>query len=192
MNKAYIQFLLATLLLGVCTGAFAHPGHGISGWSAGFSHPFSGLDHLLAMVAVGLWATNGRQKIWLPPAVFMIMLGAGAVISQYNASFPLVEMGVASSVLILGLLAAVPLQIPVVMGVLITALFGLVHGYAHGLELPVSAAPVAYALGFLTATGMLHSAGIAIGLVSHTRFLILRRFLGFSIAASGAFLLISI
>ena len=146
----------------------------------------------MASVAVGLWATNGKQKIWLPPAVFVVMLGVGAVISHYMASFPLVEAGVASSVLILGLLAAVPLQFPIYIGVLITALFGLVHGYSHGLELPLSASPATYALGFLTATGMLHFTGITVGLISRTRFVILGRLLGFGIAASGAYLLASI
>lgn len=185
--------LLTAVLLSVASGAaFAHPGHNVSGFAAGLMHPFSGLDHLLAMVAVGLWAAQGGgRRIWLLPAAFMTMLAVGAGIAMHWQGLPLVETGIAVSVLALGLVTALSLQLPASLSVAITALFGLLHGYAHGLELPESAAPVSYALGFLAATATLHLGGIALGVVSHRNYAVLSRLLGAAIAVSGAYLLAS-
>ena len=197
MRSSTTRFLAAVFLLVASSTAFAHPGHNVSGFSAGLMHPFSGLDHLLAMVAVGLWAAqgntmkHGERKIWLLPATFMIMLAVGAGIAMQWQSLPLVESGIAASVLALGLLIALSLQLPASLSVAITGLFGLLHGYAHGLELPQSAAPVEYALGFLTATAALHLGGIAAGLAMRQRYALLTRFLGSAIAVSGAYLLAS-
>ncbi len=179
MRNASTKFLTTILLLGASSTAFAHPGHDVSGFAAGLMHPYSGLDHLLAMVAVGLWAAqgntgnNGTRKVWLLPATFMAMLAVGAGIATQWQSLPLVEAGIATSVLSLGLLIMLALQLPVALSVSITALFGLFHGYAHGLELPRSAAPAEYALGFLAATASLHLCGIATGLAirKHDAFL---------------------
>jgi urease accessory protein len=191
------RFLAAIFLLVASSTAFAHPGHNVSGFAAGLMHPFSGLDHLLAMVAVGLWAAQGnsmkrgRSKVWLLPATFMTMLAVGAGIAMQWQSLPLVEPGIATSVLALGLLIALSLQLPASLSVAITGLFGLLHGYAHGLELPRSAAPVEYALGFLAATAALHLGGIAAGLAMRQRYALLTRFLGSAIAVSGVCLLAS-
>ena len=194
MRNAGTKILVAMLLLGASTTAFAHPGHDVSGFAAGLMHPFSGMDHLLAMVAVGLWAAqgkNGRRKVWLLPATFMIMLVVGACIAMQWQSLPLVEAGIATSVLALGLLIALAMQLPASLSIAVTGLFGLLHGYAHGLELPASAAPAEYALGFLAATASLHLAGIAAGVATRDRYASLAKMLGVAISAGGVYLLAS-
>jgi urease accessory protein len=192
MRNSTAKFLITIFLLVASSAAFAHTGHNVSGLAAGLMHPFSGLDHLLAMVAVGLWAVQGGgRKVWLLPATFMTMLVVGAGAAMLWQTLPMVEAGIAVSVLALGLLVALSLQLPALLSVVITALFGLLHGYAHGLELPESAAPAAYALGFLAATAMLHLSGIAVGVATRKRYAQLSRLLGGAIAVSGAYLLAS-
>jgi urease accessory protein len=190
MHKSSAKFLTALILLTTSSVALAHPGHGASGFAAGLMHPFSGLDHLLAMMAVGLWAAqSGGRKVWLLPATFMAMLGVGAGIAMQWQSLPMVEAGIASSVLALGLLVALSARLPAMLSISITAMFGLLHGYAHGQELPESAAPAMYALGFLVATATLHLSGIAVGIATHKRHAALAKALGVAIAASGMYLL---
>lgn len=197
MRNTSTRFLFTLLLLTVSGTAFAHPGHDVSGFAAGLMHPFSGMDHLLAMVAVGLWAAqcdrkgSGVRKVWLLPATFMTMLTIGAATATQWQSLPLVEAGIATSVLSLGLLIMLSLQLPVALSVSVTAIFGLFHGYAHGLELPQSAAPAEYALGFLIATATLHFSGVAAGLAMRERHATLSRLLGSAIAISGVYLLAS-
>jgi urease accessory protein len=192
MRNSTTRFLTAVFLLVASSTAFAHPGHDVSGFAAGLMHPFSGIDHLLAMVAVGLWAAQGGgRKVWLLPATFMIMLAAGAGLTMQWQALPLVEAGIAVSVLALGLLVALSLQLPASLSVAITGLFGLLHGYAHGLELPQSAAPVEYALGFIAATATLHLSGITLGIATRQNYALLSRLLGSAIALSGAYLLAS-
>ncbi len=192
MRNRSAKSLLAVILLLASSAAFAHPGHNVSGFAAGLMHPFSGLDHLLAMVAVGLWAAlSGGRQMWLLPAVFLTMLACGAGIAMQWQSLPLVETGIATSVLSLGLVIMLSLQFPAALSVCITALFGLLHGYAHGLELPDSAAPVEYALGFLAATATLHLIGIAVGRATGRQYALLSRLLGGAIAVSGVCLLAS-
>lgn len=194
MRNATEKFLLTIFLLGASSAAFAHPGHNVSGFAAGLMHPFSGLDHLLAMMAVGLWAAQGNtkkrsgRKVWLLPATFMFMLALGAVIAMQWQTLPLIESGIAASVLALGLLVALSKQLPLIVSVALTALFGLLHGYAHGLELPQSAAPAAYALGFLVATASVHLSGVAMGVATRKRYAMLSKLLGGAIAVSGAYL----
>ncbi len=184
------RLLLGTILLCVCGVAAAHPGHDASGLGAGLMHPFSGLDHLLAMLAVGLWAAQmGGRKIWLLPATFMLMLVAGAALAMHPMSMPLLEPGIAASVLALGLLIALSLRLPTLLSIAITAWFGLLHGYAHGLEIPGAAAPMTYALGFLSATAALHFGGIGIGIATRDRFAQITQTLGLAIAVSGAWML---
>ncbi|MGC2048600.1 MAG: HupE/UreJ family protein [Gallionella sp.] len=195
MRNSTAKILAAIFLLVTSSAAFAHPGHSVSGLAAGLMHPFSGLDHLLAMVAVGLWAAQGNtkkradRKVWLLPATFMIMLAAGAGIAMRWESLPMVESGIAASVLALGLLVALSMQLPVLISVAITALFGLLHGYAHGLDLPESATPAAYAFGFLAATASLHIGGIAAVVATRKHYALLSRLAGSAIAISGVYLL---
>lgn len=186
------RFLAATILLIVSGAAFAHTGHTVSGWSTGWIHPFSGLDHLLAMLAVGLWAAQGGGggRIWLLPAAFMTALVAGAgVAMMLQYVLPVLETGIALSLLALGLLIALSLRLPVPAGMAIAALFGLFHGYAHGLELPASATPLTYVTGFLLATAALHLGGIAAGVLMREKYTVLAKISGGVIALSGAGLL---
>ncbi len=191
MHNPASRLVAFLLLLFVSGAAYAHTGHDASGLAAGLAHPFMGLDHLLAMAAVGLWAAQGGgRKMWLLPGAFMAMLAAGAAVAMHWQWQLPVEPGIGASVLALGLLIALSLQLPVWFSVAAAALFGLLHGYAHGLELPESAAPVEYALGFLAATAALHLGGIAVGVATRQRHAALAKMLGAAIAASGAYLLV--
>jgi urease accessory protein len=156
----------SSVLFGLCAYAAsiqmaeAHTfgSHG-AGLAEGLAHPFLGLDHLLAMLAVGLWAAQlGGRAMWLAPAAFVVVMGASAALSSSGAELPMLEPAIASTVLVLGLLVAfaVRLETPVSVGLL--GLLAFFHGYAHGLELPETAAPALYALGFITSTAMLHVA----------------------------------
>jgi urease accessory protein len=137
------------------------------GWSAGFAHPFSGIDHLVTMVAVGVWAVQmGERAVWLMPASFVMVMALGAMLSLAGVALPGAEDGIALSVAVLGVLLAVAARPSLATGVAVVALFGLVHGYAHGAEMPQAAAPLLYALGFLVATLVLHLLGIALGLAA--------------------------
>ncbi|MDR6676511.1 HupE/UreJ family protein [Pseudomonas oryzihabitans] len=143
--------------------AFAHPGHDESGVLAGVAHPLSGLDHLLAMFAVGLWAAQqtGRAR-WLLPLTFVGSLVLGGLLGFAGFAVTYLETGIAASVLALGLLVAAAVRPPEVLALVITGLFGLAHGIAHGLELPEMSSPAAYALGFTAATSGLHAAGFSL------------------------------
>jgi urease accessory protein len=155
------------LLLCFAATANAHSGEGVAGgFLSGFLHPLSGLDHLLAMVAVGIWgATLGRPLVWALPVAFPMLMVVGGVLGIAQIPLPYVEIGIAVSVIVLGLSIASAWRAPMVVAVGIVALFGVFHGHAHGTELPTTAAPAAYAAGFVISTGLLHLGGIAIGLV---------------------------
>jgi urease accessory protein len=146
-------------------------GPAAAGFSAGLVHPLLGFDHLLAMIAIGLWATQLAERtgrvavLWLVPASFVAMMGMGALIALLGADLPLVETGVIGSVIVLGLLIAAAPRLPIAAGLGLAAFFALFHGHAHGGELPEDALAPLYALGFLLATAFLHGIGIALGLV---------------------------
>ncbi|MFH2140616.1 MAG: HupE/UreJ family protein [Pseudomonadota bacterium] len=185
--------LITLALLSISTAASAHTGHGSSGFDTGLAHPFSGMDHLLAMLAVGLWAGQlGGQRVWQLPAAFMAMLAGGAFIGMVVPSLTLIEPGIAASVLILGLLIASPTKLALPVSFALTAAFGIFHGYAHGAEMPSAAAPLAYAAGFLLSTASLHVSGIVMGSTLRERFTRLVQILGMSIAAMGAWMLVTI
>lgn len=178
--------LLALALLLASGTASAHTGHDSSGLFAGLAHPLGGMDHLLAMLAVGLWAAQGGgRRIWLLPVAFMGMLALGAGVAQFHPALPLIEPGIAASVLVLGLLVARASQFALPASLALTASFGLLHGYAHGAEMPGAVEPVTYALGFLATTAALHLLGVALGMASRVRFARLTQALGMGIAASG-------
>lgn len=142
--------------------AFAHTGHDASGMLAGIAHPLTGLDHLLAMLAVGLWAAQQQGPArWMLPATFVGSLLTGGLLGFEGVEIPFMETGIAASVLALGLLVAVAARLPVVVSVGLTALFALTHGVAHGLELPELASPWGYACGVVAATACLHATGYA-------------------------------
>lgn len=191
MLDSITKLITTVFLFTVSSAAFAHTGHVVSDFTAGWGHPFFGSDHLLATLAVGLWAAqSGGCRMWLLPATFMAMLVAGAGLSmQWPHPLLLIETGIAFSVLALGLLTALSLKLPIAPSMGIAALSGLLHGYAHGLELPGSAAPLAYALGFLAATVVLHLGGIAAGAASRRRYTVLAKIAGGIVAMSGIGLL---
>jgi urease accessory protein len=172
----------------VSTPASAHTGTGLpGGWAAGFIHPFSGLDHLLAMVSVGLWgAFLGRPLIYVLPMVFPVMMVVGAMLGMFAVPLPPVEIGIASSVLVLGGCIALALRAPAWAACLVVAMFAIFHGDAHGKELPSAGDPVSYSAGFVLATGLLHLSGIALGaLKSRPYGDVVTRSLGGLIAMAG-------
>jgi len=142
--------------------AFAHPGHDSSSLLAGVAHPLSGLDHLLAMLAVGLWAAqqHGAAR-WALPLTFVTAMLLGGLLGFAGVEIPLMESGIAGSVMALGLLVAVAARLPIVVAMGLTTLFAVSHGVAHGLELPALASPWGYAAGFVAATAALHALGYA-------------------------------
>jgi urease accessory protein len=149
-----------------CGPAAAHAGTGLAGgFVSGASHPFRGVDHLLAMVAVGLWgAFLGRPLLYGLPVMFPLMMVCGAALGMFGVSWPAVDAGVGLSVLVLGSCIAVRWKAPVWAACLLAGIFALFHGYAHGRELPSAADPIGFSLGFVFATGLLHATGIGIGL----------------------------
>ncbi|XKD40168.1 hypothetical protein PA7078_00215 [Pseudomonas aeruginosa] len=157
------KLLAALALLAAPALAFAHPGHGEHGLVAGLAHPLTGLDHLLAMFAVGLWAAQqqGAARLALPCTFVGTML-VGGLLGFEGLQLPFMETGIAASVLALGLCVALAVRPPLPLAMAATALFALAHGVAHGLELPDLSSPWLYALGFVAATAALHAAGYAL------------------------------
>ena len=166
----------------------AHTGTGLAGgFVAGFVHPFTGFDHLLAMVSVGLWgAFLGRPLIYTLPVVFPMVMVAGAVLGMFGVPLPAVEVGIALSVAALGTSIALALRAPVWVAAIIVGAFAIFHGYAHGRELPSAADPAGYSSGFVLATGLLHVLGIGIGCLNQwPRGVVLTRGVGVAIGAVG-------
>ncbi len=189
-HTARLMLSLAALL--VTTAAQAHSDQVTTGgFVAGYLHPLTGLDHLLAMVAVGIWgATLRAPLIWALPVVFPLLMVVGGVLGIAGVPLPYVEPGIALSVVMLGAAIAALWRAPVPVAIAIVAVFGVLHGHAHGTELPGSAAPAAYAAGFVVSTGLLHLAGIALGTLQSLRYgSELMRAMGGAIALTGLWLL---
>ena len=148
--------------------ASAHPEAGNStGFLTGFSHPIHGTDHILAMVAVGLWAAQmGRRATWLIPSVFVVVMVLGEILGLSKLHLPYVESGILASVVVLGILVAVACKLPLLAGGAIVGFFALFHGYAHGTEMPLNSSGLAYSLGFVLSTALLHATGLSIGWVA--------------------------
>ena len=155
-----VGFLLAPSI------AFAHPGHvAESSLLAGFIHPFGGIDHLLAMIAVGLFAAHlGGRVLWAVPASFVAVMALGGIFGAAGVSLPLAETAIALSVLVFGLVIFLRLAPPVLAAMALVGLFAIFHGYAHGSEMPVNASAIDFGIGFMAATTLLHGCGIALGL----------------------------
>jgi urease accessory protein len=154
----------------IASPAQAHDGTGLAGgFLAGATHPLSGLDHLLAMVSVGLWgAFLRRPLIYVLPMVFPGMMVVGGAAGMAGIGVPPIELGIALSVVTLGLMILFAVRAPTTVACSIVAIFALFHGYAHGAELPSAADPVGYTAGFVLCTGLLHLAGIALGMLRGT------------------------
>jgi urease accessory protein len=174
------------------SAAFAHAGLHTAGFADGFAHPYSGLDHVLAMVAVGLWASQlGRPAYWLLPASFPAVMALGAVLGANGLPLPWIEIAIAASVVVLGAAIAVSLKPSLLVSVTLIAAFALLHGHSHGAELPPSASALAYGAGFVAATLGLHATGLALGAWSgRPAAHLAMRTAGAAIAAVGAVLLV--
>ncbi|MEM1040170.1 MAG: HupE/UreJ family protein [Pseudomonadota bacterium] len=145
--------------------AWAHTGEGVTGgFLSGLTHPIFGWDHVVAMVAVGLWgAILGRPAIWILPIVFPLVMAFGAALGVVGIPVPFIEAGIALSGVVLGLLIVFFIKAPLPIAAVLVGLFAIFHGHAHGTELPDAANPIAYAIGFVISTGLLHLFGIVFG-----------------------------
>jgi urease accessory protein len=163
-----------SVIAGVATAfwaapALAHETEGVAGGLlSGLTHPLFGLDHVVAMVAVGLWGGQLKQPaIWLLPVTFPLVRAFGGVLGARGAPLPGVEIGIAISAVVLGVAVAAFFKPPLWVAAVVVGAFAIFHGHAHGAELPESATPLAYGAGFVISTGLLHASGIAIGLLLH-------------------------
>lgn len=156
----------AAALTAVAAPALAHPGHlDGAGFLDGVAHPVGGLDHLIAMITVGVYgATIGGRAILAVPGAFLTAMLTGGLLAMLGVPLPLVEPMIYASVVVLALLCIMPMSRNVWIGIAFTGWFGLFHGFAHGAEMPADAAALGYAVGFLLSTAALHAGGIGIGL----------------------------
>jgi urease accessory protein len=179
--------LLTAILFSPAALAHTFGAHG-AGFMQGLAHPFTGLDHVLAMTAVGIWAAQqGGRAIWVVPGSFVLTMIIGALFAAGGVHLPHIEGMVAASVLVLGLLVAFQSRWPVAAGMSLVGLFAFFHGHAHGLEMPEAASPYLYGMGFVLATVILHVAGIAAGRTSG-RWV---QAVGVVTAATGAWLMVT-
>jgi urease accessory protein len=157
-----MRLILALLLALIPTAAFAHTGVGdTAGFIHGFEHPIGGIDHVLAMVAVGVFAfVLGGRALWLVPLAFVGMMAVGFLLGIAGTEVPFVELGIALSSVVIGGTAALGRPMPVILAMAIVCVFAIFHGHAHGAEMPTDTSGLMYALGFLVATALLHIAGI--------------------------------
>lgn len=194
------HLIVATLsfiaLAGLGGPAAAHEaGEGVAGgFVSGLLHPVGGLDHVAAMVAVGLWgAVLGRPAVWLLPIVFPLVMAIGGALGVMGLPLPAVETGIAVSSLVMGLLIAAYVRAPLAVAAVIVGAFAIFHGHAHGTELPLAASAAAYSVGFVVATGLLHLAGILFGLFTTSeRGRLAVQVCGGVIAAAGAGFLLGV
>ena len=162
--KAFARIIPVTAGLALIAGpAFAHVGIGeTTSFGAGFYHPLSGLDHMTVMVAVGLWAAlKGGRALWAWPAAFVGVMLLGGALGMGHAPIPFVEPGILASVVALGLLVGLAIDLPVWLGAVVIGVFAVLHGHAHGTEVPETASGIEYMAGFAIATAGLHGTGIA-------------------------------
>jgi urease accessory protein len=167
MNSCVKRTAVAAAILIALTGATAaHPGHGdAGGFAHGFLHPLGGLDHVLAMVAVGLYAALlGGRALWLVPATFVTVMALGGALGAAGYALAYPEIGIALSIVVLGLAVALRISVPTLAATVLAGVFAMFHGHAHGAEMPQDVSGYEYAAGFLAATALLHCAGIALGL----------------------------
>ena len=192
MHSTRIQVAFLTLAFGFAVPAEAHEIAGnAGGFASGFKHPLFGFDHLLAMLAVGIWgAQMGGRRVWALPMTFPLIMALGGIAGMAGLYLPEVEFGIALSVLVLGLAIAFAWRPFEPVALLLIAVFAVFHGYAHGLELPSAADPASYSAGFVIATGLIHVVGIGIGLLIGKLFDgWVSRGLGAAIAAGGVYFL---
>ena len=193
--------LVATITAIFASSANAHTGHGeTAGFLHGFAHPIGGWDHVLAMIAVGLWAAQlsnagNKRALWAVPLAFVTMMMAGGALGMAGMAMPGVETGITASVLILGVLVAAAVRLPLSASVAIVGAFALFHGHAHGTEMPTAASGLVYGAGFVLATILLHASGIGVGIgaqkLAKSQVTSSLRFAGTAIALCGLMLMVS-
>jgi len=187
----YRRALFAVALGLLSTSAYAHTGVGdTNGFAHGFLHPIGGVDHVLVMMAVGLFAAHlGGRALWLVPLSFVSLMIVGGVAGMAGLQLPFVEIAIGLSVVFLGLAVALRLHPPTAAAVAIAGLFAIFHGHAHGAEMPGSASGFEYALGFVLATATLHGCGIGLGLLlgkmSEPKGALVSRAMGGAMALAG-------
>jgi urease accessory protein len=166
MHRIALRLSAAAALALIPAIASAHPGHeGAAGLAHGFMHPLGGIDHILAMVAVGLIAARlGGRALWLVPTSFVVTMAVAGLAGMAGIGLAHAEAGIALSLLVLGAMIALRLTVPVAAAMALVGFFAIFHGYAHGAEMPETVSGLAYGAGFLAATGLLHGLGIALGL----------------------------
>lgn len=168
-NKYLKSFLFALLFSAIPGVAYAHDGTnlGLGGFLSGIVHPVLGYDHLLAMLSVGIISAQiGGRAIWTVPSTFVTVMAVGGFLGLINIGLTVTELGIAVSLLILGLAIAAERKIPVLIVMIGVGFFAIFHGYAHGAEMPDTAEPFLYALGFLVGTALIHLTGVLIGDIS--------------------------
>ena len=187
---------LAVILLLTSLRAFAHDeGEGSAGFLVGLLHPALGLDHLLAMLSVGILSAQiGGRALWGVPLTFVCVMIVGGLIGGYDIDLPLVESGIALSVTALGIALAAEKSMAIIWAMLFVGFFAVFHGHAHGAEMPDVGEPLLYGMGFVTGTAIIHLSGVGIGLMSNkiTRGSVLLRFSGAGIAGIGLLMLFGI
>jgi urease accessory protein len=198
MARGFLLFSVTSLnvaaALILAPRTFAHePGGVAGGLASGLLHPVTGLDHLVAMVAVGIWGAQlGNPALWLLPVTFPLVMALGGVLGVLRVPLPIPDVAIALSALLLGAAVATRARVTLATAAVAVGVFAIFHGHAHGIELPRAANPLAYGAGFVIATGMLHLCGIALGALSRwpagARLI---QGLGAAIAATGSYFLAS-
>jgi urease accessory protein len=186
------RILTSVIVLLFAGNAWGHAETGVAGGLvSGFLHPIFGLDHLVAMVAVGLWGAQlGAPAIWVLPITFPMVMAFGALLGVAGIPLPAVELGVSASALVLGVMVLLAARPPLTLAAAVVAAFAVLHGHAHGTELPGAANALAYGIGFVVSTGLLHLCGILIGvLVSWPAGARVVRACGGAVAACGVYFL---
>ena len=166
-TRNFLLITIAVLFVSYASTVSAHESTGIAGgFISGFLHPIFGWDHVVAMVAVGLWgAFLGSPAIWILPVVFPLVMALSGALGVVGVPIPAVETGIAASAVVLGIMVALAVRPPTWVAAIIVGIFAVFHGHAHGTELPNASNPLAYSVGFVLSTGLLHLSGIAFGLL---------------------------
>jgi urease accessory protein len=168
LQRAAVSAVASAVLTCVWVGqVYAHTEVGqATGFLSGLEHPVSGLDHVVAMIAVGLWGAQlGAPAIWLLPVVFPMVMAAGGMMGLIGLPLPGIELGIALSAVVLGVMVMTEARLQLVWAAVVVGIFAIFHGHAHGTELPPDESPLLYSLGFVMATGFLHAVGITVGLI---------------------------
>jgi len=193
-SQKFYWYFMVLVALATPSSVWAHIQAGeAAGFLSGIHHPISGWDHVLAMIAVGLWGAQlGSPAVWLLPVTFPMMMALGAMMGLLGIPLPGVEIGIALSAIVLGVMVFTEKRPPLWVAACIVGFFAIFHGHAHGTELPAGQSGLLYSAGFVMATGCLHGVGIAIGLIHRwSAGCVILRVTGVFIAAAGVYFLFS-